>query len=128
MSQARKRNKNVVKAAAAGLLLLALLAFAAIQGRAVAAASPYSLWPLAAQLTVSEAPTAPTVRVVAAADVRSGPGPQYLMLAYALPGEEFAVLGQSADRLWYRIDFGGQRAWLPSAAAATTAQALRPAG
>jgi uncharacterized protein YraI len=89
---------------AMGLLLLGLLTLTVVRGSVVYA---YSLLPV-----TSHPVREPSVLVTAVTDVRSGPGSEYLVLAAAQPGERFSLLGKSTDSRWWRIDFGGQPAWL----------------
>lgn len=97
-----------------GLLLLALLILAAVHGSAVSA---YSLLPIGSMVAGE-----PSILITTDADVRSGPGSEYLILATAQPGEQFSLLGKSADSHWWRIDYGGQPAWLPSTRARASAR------
>jgi uncharacterized protein YraI len=90
---------------AVALLLLALLLLAAVHGTAVSA---YDLLPIGREAEE------PSIFVTAAAEVRSGPGSNYLTLTDVQPGEQYALLGRSTDDRWWRIDFGGQPAWLPA--------------
>jgi uncharacterized protein YraI len=106
-------NRNAAKAVAAGILLVALLAMAAVRGPAAGAASTLKLWSAPAAQDA-----APLLRVTAASEVRSGPGHAYLILASTFPGESLPVLGKSADGRWWRVDIGGQAGWLPAAASA----------
>ena len=87
------------------LLLLMLLLVAAVHASTVSA---YGIRPIGRQ--VKE----PSIFVTAAAEVRSGPGSDYLILTTVKPGEQFALLGRSTDGRWWRIDFCGQPAWLPA--------------
>ncbi len=98
---------------ATACLLVALLVMVAVHGTAVSAYG---------RVPVGHQPGAPSVFITRAADVRSGPGRDYLILAVAQPGEQFPLLGRSSDRGWWRIDFGGQPAWLPAAAARAHAE------
>ncbi len=91
---------------AVALLLLALLLLAAVHASAVSA---YDLLPIGKQVEQ------PSILVTAAAEVRSGPGSDYLTLTAVEPGEQYALLGRSTDGHWWRIDFCGQPAWLPAA-------------
>jgi uncharacterized protein YgiM (DUF1202 family) len=106
-------NRNAAKAVAAGVLLLALLAIAAVRGPAAGAASTLNPWSAPAA-----GPAAPLLRVTAASEVRSGPGSAYLILAVTFPGESLPVLGKSADGRWWRVDVGGQAGWLQATAPA----------
>ena len=85
---------------AVALLLLALLLVAA-----------YGFVPMGVQAKE------PSIFVTTAAEVRSGPGSDYLTLTAVEPGEQYALLGRSTDGRWWRIDFCGQPAWLPAASA-----------
>jgi uncharacterized protein YraI len=89
---------------AMGLLLLALLTLTAVRGSVVYA---YSLLPV-----TSHQVREPSILITVVTDVRSGPGSEYLVLAAARPGERFSLIGKSTDSRWWRIDFGGQPAWL----------------
>ena len=99
-----------------GLLLLALLSVAAVRTSAVSASHLRQGIPH----HVAEA----LVVITTAADVRSGPGDEYLMLTSAQPGEQFPLLGRSVDNRWWRIDFGGQPAWIPTASTRVQATVL----
>ena len=90
---------------AIALLLLVLLLVAAVHASTVSA---YSIMPLGWQADE------PSIFVTAAAEVRSGPGSDYLILTAVQPGEQYALLGKSTDGRWWRIDFCGQPAWLPA--------------
>jgi hypothetical protein len=130
---------NSTKALAVTLALLALLVLAAARTASVSAASvlvPQET--AAATAAVPAGPTvhtfafrrllppaaaparAPLVHVTAAAAVHSGPGSRYLAIAATEPGEQYLLLGKSADGRWWRIDFGGQPAWLSATAAQPT--------
>lgn len=91
---------------AVALLLLLLLLLAAVRGTAVSA---YSILP------IGEPAEKPSIFVTAAAEVHSGPGSDYLTLTAVQPGEQYPLLGKSTDGRWWRIDFGGQPAWVPAA-------------
>jgi uncharacterized protein YraI len=91
---------------AIALLLLVLLLAAAVHASTVSA---YGAMPIGRQAED------PSIFVTAAAEVHSGPGSDYLTLTTVQPGEQFALLGRSTDGRWWRIDFGGQPAWLPAA-------------
>ena len=91
---------------AIALLLLALLLLAAVHGTAVSA---YGLLPIGGQAEE------PSIFVMAADEVRSGPGSDYLTLTAVQPGEQYALLGRSTDGRWWRIDYRGQPAWVPAA-------------
>ena len=91
---------------AIALLLLVLLLAAAVHASTVSA---YGVMPIGRRAEE------PSIFVRAAAEVRSGPGSDYLTLTAVQPGEQFALLGRSTDGRWWRIDFCGQPAWLPAA-------------
>ena len=91
---------------AVALVLLVLLLLTAVHGSAVSA---YSILPMEGQADK------PSILVTASAEVRSGPGSDYLTLTGVQPGEQYPLLGKSTDGRWWRIDFGGQPAWLPAA-------------
>jgi uncharacterized protein YgiM (DUF1202 family) len=97
-------NRNAVKAVAAGLMLLALLALAAGPRTAADATAIVNLWPA----SPAARPVVPLLRVTEASEVRSGPGHAYLVLATTFPGESLPVLGRSADGGWLRVDVGGR--------------------
>jgi uncharacterized protein YraI len=99
---------------AVGLLLLMLL-LAALHGTAVSA---YGRLPIGRQAE------APSIIVKAVAEIRSGPGSDYLALTAVQPGDQFPLLGRSIDGRWWRIDFCGQPAWLPTAFARAHADTL----
>ena len=94
------------------LLALLLLALGAMRG-AVAEAPPLLQEPSAAG--------AAPAHLRAGAEVRSGPGDRYLLLTVAPGGEDHTILGRSSDGLWWRVDFGGQPAWVPAAQVDTQA-------
>ena len=45
-------------------------------------------------------------------NVRSGPGEEYDRIGGATVGEEFRITGVNEDGDWWRIDFGGEAAWI----------------
>lgn len=106
MSPAPLSDRSRGRLTAVALLLLALLLLAAVHGSVV---STYDILPSGTQ---SEQPS---ILVTAAAEVRSGPGSDYLTLTAVQPGEQYTLLGRSRDGRWWRIDYGGQPAWLPAA-------------
>ena len=106
MSPAPLSDRFGARLTAVALLLLVLLLWAAVHGTAVSA---YDLLPIGRQAEE------PSIFVTAAAEVRSGPGSDYLTLTAVQPGEQYALLGRSIDGRWWRIDFCGQPAWLPAA-------------
>lgn len=91
---------------AIALLLLGLLLVAAVHA---SAASAYGLMPISGKAET------PSIFVTAAAEVRSGPGSDYLTLTAVQPGEQYALLGRSSDGRWWRIEYCGQPAWLLAA-------------
>jgi uncharacterized protein YraI len=99
-----------------GLFLLVLLSAAVVRGSVVSASG---LW----QGLGHRAGDAAVV-VTATTDIRSGPGSEYLVLTSAHPGEQFSLLGKSVDTRWWRIDFGGQPAWIPAVSTRAQASAL----
>lgn len=68
----------------------------------------------------------PSVQVIEAAEVHSGPGSYYLAMAATKPGEQYTILGKSIDGHWWRIDFGGQPAWLSVSATGLLAESTIP--
>lgn len=54
----------------------------------------------------------PTVTTTRPTNVRSGPGTNYRILATAQAGESYTITGKNADATWWRIDYGGQAAWV----------------
>jgi hypothetical protein len=49
-------------------------------------------------------------------NVRSGPGTTYAVVAKALPGESYPVVGRSSDGAWLQIDRGGgETGWVSAA-------------
>ena len=99
-----------------GFLLLALLSVAAVRTSGVPA--------IHLRQGITHRAGEASVVIMTAADVRSGPGDEYLMLTAAQPGEQFSLLGRSVDNRWWRIDFGGQPAWIPTASTRVQASVL----
>ena len=69
------------------------------------------------QTTIRHAPqqqpaASPTVTTTRPVNIRSGPGTSYRILATAQAGETYPVTGKNADATWWRIDYGGQAAWV----------------
>ncbi len=94
------------------LLALLLLALGAMRGT-VAEATALMQKPSAAHV-------APAY-ISAGAQVRSGPGDRYLLLAVVEGGEDHAILGRSSDGRWWRVDYRGQAAWVLAAQVQTAA-------
>lgn len=93
------------------LLALLLLALGAMRGAVAEATAP---------LQEPAAGVAPA-HIRAGAEVRSGPGDRYLLLATAPASEDHPILGRSGDGLWWRVDFRGQPAWVAAAEVETQA-------
>lgn len=98
MSPAPLSERLTARLTAVALLLLVLLLLAAVHSTGVSA---YGMLPIGKQAEE------PSIFVTAAAEVRSGPGSDYLTLTAVPPGEQFALLGRSTDGRWWRIDFRG---------------------
>ena len=57
-------------------------------------------------------PLAPKLWIKRLAEVREGPGVNYLISGAAVPGEQYAITGKDAGGDWWRIEFDGQMGWI----------------
>ncbi len=90
-------------------------------GAEAAGAATATVPPTPRPLKTAVTPVLPTgpaaVRVLAASDVRTGPGQTFPVAGPAGPGEELAVIGRTEDSAWFNVVMtNGAPGWLPAAA------------
>jgi uncharacterized protein YraI/heat shock protein HslJ len=66
---------------------------------------------------IQPVPGKPAAAALITLNIRSGPGEDYAVLDYALPGEVFPITGQTVDGMWYQIQVSpsmasGGKGWL----------------
>ncbi len=57
-------------------------------------------------------PADPYITTTRAMNIRGGPGTNYAVIGSAASGQRFDISGKNASGDWWRIDYGGQDAWI----------------
>ena len=62
--------------------------------------------------TATPTPADPYITTTRAMNIRGGPGTNYAVIGSAASGQRFDISGKNASGDWWRIDYGGQDAWI----------------